>query len=148
MASGEIFPESDVTAEWNVIPLFSEHWSVIDENHGNANDSNYIRAAEDLGDDNDVDTFDFTSLGNVAEVTQVVVWTRGWKGGNHPEIDLNIGGWKGYEQCTLPDSIPNWTSNTWNGSWTQADLNGLQVRYRADLPVKFNLHLIGNSSPS
>ena len=95
-----------------------------------------LTASEVNADDNDLVDLGFPTIANIDEVTNIRVKSLASSvGGGQPEVDVNMGGWQGYQECTLPT---NWTSNSFNGNWSQADLDGLQVRYRADVPVKLD----------
>ena len=138
MATFEIVPNGDVTTEWGVIPP-GFHYNAINEDHTSPDDDDGISAVNIGGDDNDIDGFNFEdSPVSINEATRVVVWTRGdIIGDTTPEIDLYVGSWQGYEECVLPvyDNA-GWTSNTFDGSWSEAEIDALQIRYRADCPVE------------
>ena len=76
---------------------------------------------------------------DVGEVTNITVWTWGHvMDVNSPEVDINMGGWlNDWKECTMGIGEPfTWKDLTWTGSWSQSDLDGLVVRYRADTPAK------------
>lgn len=136
MATGNIVPESDITIQWTE-PTSGTHYDDINE--GPSTDANFIRALQINGDDGEIDYFNFTTLIDVDTVTQVKVWVNGYtnSSGYSPEIELYIGGWKGYQELSpLFTTTRGWCSYTWGSlSHTQAELNGLQVRIRADVTV-------------
>lgn len=140
MGVGYIQPNSDDGPnDWQ--PGTTEY-VLIDEPYGSPSIADYIEAIFESGDDNKVSTFGFPNAITVYTVTQIVIHTYGSNVGiNNPEIDLNIGGWQGYETCDLAGSY-QWKLNTFNGSWTQADLDAVQIRYRANLFGKSNAHYI------
>lgn len=141
MAVGYIQPNSDdVPNDWN--PIGTEY-ILIDEPYGSPNTTDYISAANIVGDDNKVSEFGFpNTINDVDTVTQIIVHTYGIRTGSPtPEVDLNIGGWQGYTECSIGTSW-GWATDTFNGSWTQAQLDAVQVRYRADVPGGGNINQI------
>lgn len=100
----------------------------------------FLTATESAGDNNDIVVLGFPdTITDVDEVTNITVWSWiGIVGNNSAEIDINMGGWlEDYREV----SPIGWTSDSFNGSWTQEDLDGLQVRLRADVPVKYNSNI-------
>ena len=47
-----------------------------------------------------------------------------------------MGGWQGYQETVLGNGVDVWSTQDFPGAFTQADLDGLQVNYRADVAVK------------
>lgn len=131
-------PNATVSNEWSI----GNHTNVDEEvTQPAAGDDDCLVATNGDGDDNQVVVLGFpNTITDVDEVTNITVWTYGGRfGNNSPEVDVNMGGWQGYLECTLAaDPNWSWTSDSFDGSWTQADLDGLQVRYRADVPDKYN----------
>jgi len=142
MTLGYIQPNSDnVPNDW--LPISTEY-TLIDEARGSPNTTDYISATNLTGDDNKVSEFGFpNTINDVDEVTQIIVYSYGIKVGTPtPEVDLYIGGgWRGYQECSVTTGW-GWVGDTWNGSWTQAELNAVQVRYRADVPNKNDVNQI------
>lgn len=67
----------------------------------------------------------------VASVSQVKVWVYGDNGaGNAQELQINVnmGGWQTQSGNIWNGVGAGWRSATFNGSWTQGNLDGLQVR--------------------
>ena len=59
-------------------------------------------------------------------VSKIVVWIYFEDDGTFDsDVDINMGGWVGAQEVTLESE--QWYSVTFNGSWTKADLDGLQV---------------------
>lgn len=136
MTVGYIQPNSDdVPNDWN--PIASTEYILIDEPYGSPNTSDYISAINIGGDDNKVSEFGFpNTINDVGEVTQIIVHSYGIRvGSNTPEVDLSMGGYIGYVECSIGTGW-GWATDIWNGSWTQANLDAVQVRYRADVPSK------------
>jgi len=104
----------------------------------------FIRATTAAGDDNDVCIVSFPdTIDDVDEVTNIQVKTFGAKATDNPEVSVNMGGWSAEPECVLGE-VPStiWATNNFGGSWSQADLDGLQVRYRADIEEKNGLNVI------
>ena len=61
------------------------------------------------------------TITGVDEVTNITVWSYGVTiSANKPEINIDMGGLEGYEECNLP-APTDWTSNSFDGNWTQED---------------------------
>ncbi len=79
----------------------------------------------------DVYTFPDTIQG-VDSVSNVTVWVCGNNdGGESPTVDLSVymgGGWAANQTASLVNDAA-WYSKSFNGTWTQADLDNLQVRF-------------------
>ncbi|KKM93834.1 hypothetical protein LCGC14_1204470 [marine sediment metagenome] len=132
MATDILRPNATVSNAWSI----GNHASV-DENVTQPDvpgGTDYLTATNNNSDDNDVIVMGFpNTITGVGEITNITVWNWGFKvGSNFPEVDINMGGWQGYQEC----GQFNWTSDSFNGNWNQGDLDGLQVRFRADVPVK------------
>ena len=148
MATGNIVPNGDVLNQWTAhspeVPPNAHH--NIDEGPGH--DANNITGGNLPGDDNEVEVFNFTTIADIGEVTQVVVWVYGRHGitypGGSPEVNLYIGGWLGEDELTpLFTTSDGWHSKTYSGlSKTQADLDGLQVQIRADVGENKNDNIV------
>lgn len=138
MATGNIQADGDVLTDWAIPVIPATHFDVIDEDEGSPNTTDYIRATNALGDDNDVDTFNMETIAGVASVSQVVVWTYGKVvTGGTPEVDIDIGGSQGYQACSLGLAW-GWVSDTFAiaPAASQADLDAMTVSYRADVGTK------------
>ena len=105
----------------------------------------------DNGDDtvsaaneNDVDeTFEVgfpDTIDDVDEVTNITIWTLGsilTEANEEPEIWLDLNGATSEQQCAFVLS-ETWTSNSFDGSWDQSDLDALVLKYRHDGSGKYN----------
>jgi len=126
-------PNGDVQKEWN--SACPNHYECIDGGvrQPAAPTSDNINAVD--GDENDIDRFYLTSLPDVQEVTSVKIWIYGNNTtGEHCLVDLQMGSlepWEGYQTVNM-DSGYAWFSKTFNGSWTQTNLDQCQVRFKAD----------------
>ncbi|KKM13925.1 hypothetical protein LCGC14_1711280, partial [marine sediment metagenome] len=133
MATDILRPNSSDSHTWSI---GTGHANVDDEvTQPDAGDSDILGAFFANGDDNDVEVLGFPTISGISEVTNITVWTYGSVTTitDTPEIDVNMGGWQGYVECVINSTTMKWTSNSFNGSWNQANLDGLQVRYRADV---------------
>ena len=102
-------------------------------------DGQTIMADEANGDDLDIITISFpNTIDDVDEVTNIRVKTDGWYLGTRPDVDVDMGGSQGYEQVPLPGILEDWADNDFPGSFSQADLDGLEVTYKAHCPDKGN----------
>ena len=109
-------------------------------------DENELYSSNAQGDDNDEVILGFGTIQNVAEVTNIRVKTLGGiMGTNTPEVDVNMGGWQnlGAEpECPITGGPLaedyTWEDNDFPGSFSQSDLDDLQVKYIADVPVKLD----------
>jgi len=130
MVVGYIDPNSDVIAQWQASGINHDH---VDDGirEPNVPNSDDIDATD--GDENAVDHYHMTTLEGIDEATKIVVWVygRGTSGEQaicNARIDdeLYLGAW------TCTNTTFAWRSHTYNGSWTQSDIDGLQIRFTAD----------------
>jgi len=135
MATVEVVPTSDITADWTA-PMEGTHFDDIDVGSGGP-DANYIGANQELGDDDDLDSFHMTD-GDIegGEATSITVYTNGFiVGVNTPEIVITIGGLPLLVEDVPLTTIQLWKTNTLGGiSWDQDDVNNLRITYVADVP--------------
>lgn len=129
MATGFCDPNGDVAAGWSE-PASGTHYDDVDDairQPTQPGTSTYISC--DDSDDGAVDTFAMETIPDVSEVAQVKVWVNGKHAGGGSDADVNIyiGGWQTGGALGLTDS-KSWKSRIFNGSWTQAQLDGLQVK--------------------
>lgn len=135
MATGTLRPGAGGTHTWSA----GTNPDNVDEvvNQPDAGDALLITATVGGGDDNDIEIFAFPTIADVASVSNITVWSNGNIAlTNSPEIWIDMGGDQTEQECALVSGPDNWTSNSFDGSWTQADLDGLLVKYRADCPGK------------
>lgn len=134
MTVGYCDPNGDVQKEWE--SSCGNHYECIDGGirQPATPSSDNIYVAD--GNENDIDRFYMdNSIQGVDEVTSVVVWIHGNNTtGEHCQVDIQLGSiqpWEGYQTVNM-DSGYAWFSKTFNGSWTQQNLDEMQVRFKAD----------------
>lgn len=134
MTIGYCDPNGDVQKEW-FPSVGTTHYVLIDGGirQPTAPTTDNIGAFD--GNENDIDRFYLTSLPDVDEVTSVVVWVYGRNSSGEPcQVDLQMGtieAWEGYQTIEMVGGY-GWFSVTFNGSWTQINLDQMQVRFKAD----------------
>jgi len=78
------------------------------------------------------------SINDISEATQITFWANARTTNTLSRdfyMDIKIAGsWVGYSGKSLTTSQA-WYSKTVNGSWTQAQINALQVRVRSDSSI-------------
>ena len=132
MATGYCDPNGDDSIQWNPN---SNNYQQIDDGVRQPSDPGTVTGVEDNGDGT-IDIYNMTTIASVTSVSQVVIWVYGKVDGadvDTTDIDINMGGWEGAQ--TIPFShgaAPAWQSVTFNGTWSQADLDGLQVKATAN----------------
>ena len=133
MATGTLRPTGTVSHTWSQGTGHANIDDVVTQPA--AGDGSIIKATQPAGDDNDVEVVSFGTI-SVGSVSNITVWTYGGYAGGAgtPEVDVYMGAWQGYQEVSFTGAPFVWTSDSFNGSWTQANLDGLQVRYRADVP--------------
>ena len=133
MVETGILPDADITTEWAVVPTPGTHYTAVDEYVVNTADWVWCAGGSNQG----TETFGFPdTINDVDEVTQIVVNVH-YSFINADEspagsitIDVYLGGWLGTKTFTKPHG--GWEAFTWAGlSASQADLNGLQVKFYA-----------------
>lgn len=131
MATGYCDPNADSTPiQWHP-NVGGTHYQVIDGGirTPTAPTTDNIYAGD--GDENAQGTVQMGTL-TVATVTRVRVWTYGTNtAGEIPFVRIQIGGWAANQSLDMGAGY-GWYYRDFNGSWSQADLNGLLVRYTAD----------------
>ena len=112
---------------------------VVQPNAGNQG-TDVIAASDIMADDGQIESFGFPdTINDVDEVTNITVWSNGWQdGGNSPEVKITG---EDYVECTLGGAF-GWTSDSFDVSWNQSELNALVVTYRADVPNKNDTNTI------
>ena len=106
--------------------------NVVQPNAGDGLAASALNSEEDpVWNDNGVrQQWDMSSL-TVASFSSITLWVRakGSLGTETLDLDVNIGGsWQGASQKSLtPSNVYGWYSVTYNGTWTQEQLNGLIV---------------------
>ena len=126
-------PNSTEVSTW----LDASH-SYIDEviEEPDAGDDEYCSANSD--DNNEVFTVGFpNTIDDVDEVTNIIIWTQAQTNAGDPEIWIQLVWTEAEQQCDLPLEF-GWTSNSFDGSWNQEELDALLLHYRANTPDKGN----------
>ena len=134
MAVATIRPNSTGANAWETGDHTDLDEEVVQPNDGNQGED-VVAAGEITGDDNAVIELGFpNTINDVDEVTNITVWTNGFViGGDTPEVMITG---EAYVECSIPETNYGWTSDSFNVSWNQAELDALQVSYRADVPDK------------
>lgn len=125
-----IRPDSNAIAQtW-----FDADFSYVDEavNQPDAGGEDYANANAD--DNNETFEVGFpNTINDVDEVTNITIWTLGSSFSANPEIWLVLEWSTAEQQCEMPiGGDMDWTFNSFDGSWSQADLDSLVLKYRAD----------------
>lgn len=101
------------------------------------NTDDYIHASAVGGQDTDVIVLGFpNTLTDIGEATSITVWAYNkYADLGACRFDVNLGGWQEYKYNDASGAHPTvlWGKAIWNGSWTQSDVDGLQVRIIADV---------------
>ena len=132
VVSDPLRPNSTDANAWSV----GDHTDVDEEvTQPNAGNSDLLSASDAAGDDNDVNTMGFpNTIDDVDEVTNITVWTNGnIVNTDTPEVMITG---EAYVECLLTQGALVWKSNSFDVSWNQAELDALQVSYRADVDLK------------
>ena len=129
MTTADVVPNGDgATIDWSSSD--TTHSTEIDEAKASPDCNDYINAVG-ASKANKIDIINMSSIANVDEVTQIVVWVYWWSIGSVAlEMDINLGGWQSEKNIAAGGA--GWDSLTWGSlSGSQADLNGLQVKFDA-----------------
>lgn len=134
MATGTVYPNADgSTVEWTTQGS-SNHWENIDEDPDSPNDSDYNWTSSDA----DQDEVAMDTISGVSTVTEVEVYARGMAsgaGGDDIQAQIYMGGsWQTAKSFGFTSSASNKTVS-WTGSWSQSDMDALQVRFIAGIPI-------------
>ena len=139
-ATANIVPNTDVTGAWTVLGGTSDatcaggtHCDYVDEG-ATANTADYVSTGTALGT-GIVEEYALSTIANVASVSQVVVWAhlQSFTNANGTILDtvginLRIGGTLQTATTVTPAfNTWGWFSATFTGSWTQAQLDGMQA---------------------
>jgi len=130
--TGYVDPNGDVTVEWtNNQPTDpTTHYTRIDDG---------VRqpTAPTTSDYNSgysttqVEIFNMSTIANVTTVTNVTVWVYGFTKYSAYTQKVSIymnGSWKDFVTSPILPSPGTWWSASFDGDWTQADLDNLQVK--------------------
>ena len=126
--TGYVDPNGDgTTLQWTPTPS-GTHYTTIDDGTRQPsvpNISDYVaRSGVAAGD-----IYDLTSISSVSSVSQITIWAYGSvTGAGGINTSIYVGGaWQADQLLNLTSSN-SWLSLTFTGTWTQADLDALQVR--------------------
>jgi len=130
MATGYVDPNANgTTIEWS--PSAGTNYECVDDGvrEPNAPDtSDYVNT----GSGGDIDEYQMTTLTGADSITEIKVWAY-VKGFGPDPFYMNIyvdGAWQTEQSVTISDSWA-WYSATFSGSWSQSDLDALQVRIKS-----------------
>ena len=145
MVVGDLIPNDDVSVAWAVYPFPNAiHYVLIDEDKGSPTvplTGDAINGTGIGGEDNAVDDFRLSSLEDIDEATQAVVYVYCQYREDYAgafDIDFYDGNaWRGYQNLIPTQEGPawGWDSKTFAGlSMDQTDVNNARVRFRGDFP--------------
>lgn len=131
-------PNGNVTTQWYKQCSYTYVDNAV-EQPSTSGDSDYSEANYANGDNNQVFTMTFSNLVNTySEITNVRIWSRHNEIGlsNAPEVTISVDSGSSWEsvQDLGYASIKTWTYKDFAGSWSQAEINNLYVKYIADVP--------------
>lgn len=128
-----IEPDGDVSAQWYLGGAGTHHDALRDGiwYPNTPTTGSYIFAGD--GDENALDQFTMDTETIAGTITSIKLYHYGSATpGEDPRNDIYIdGGWLGLLGCGF-GSTAGWRSRTITGSWDQADINAIQVQYKAD----------------
>lgn len=135
MATGYVDPNGDgSTLEWSPIGGGSHYVEVDDGTRSPTapDTANYISAAG-TGNGTRTDELHCGTIASVSSVSSVKIYiyasTAGsGAGGASLKCNINMGGWQTEQTVFSGSQSAGWFSVTFNGTWTQSDLDGLQIR--------------------
>jgi len=127
MSVGFVDPTADGgTIQWYPTPG-PAHFSCIDDG---TRQPSVPDTADNIqaGTPNISDIFDMSSIAGAASVSSIVVWVYGSRvmDGDVGAAIYVGGGWEAVQYFGVTSA--GWYSVTFNGAWTQADLDALQVK--------------------
>ena len=141
VVSDPLRPNATVTNEW----LYGDHTDVDEEVTQPSTPDGYPDDWScDPDDHGEIIVMGFPdTIDDVGIITNITVWTYGeTMEEDYPAISIYMGGdWEDDQNCNLPGyTLGGWTSDSFDGSWNQTDMNGLQVRYTANTDTKYGSH--------
>ena len=122
-------PNGDVSITWNRTTGPDYNYQDIDDGIRPPSkpgaDRVYIQAPATSDD-----VYDMEAAPSGATVTIIKIWVYGeMYPGAATSIDLNIGGgWEGASSLGFTDNVKSWESVTFTGSWSEAQVNAMQVK--------------------
>jgi len=128
---GYVNPNADVgTPEWSMIA--APHWNKINKVTLQPDLPDTGTDISDLTTATHIDVFDMTTIASVAEVTNVKIWVYGLKNSWNADFiqgSVYMGGeWKSTSSFGFVRYTPSWQSLSFDGTWTQSDLDAMQVK--------------------
>lgn len=145
LASADIdtaVPDGDITTDWDIPPDPNSHYTEIDEGT-TANTGDYIEETDGTAVDeftmSDVDT-------GGGSVSSIKIWAYGKAGSGGTEIieaDISLDDgstWEGYQDLDVGTSF-SWKSVEFTGTWSDADIDKLQVRLRGTMAGGINANV-------
>ncbi len=140
-------PDGDQTAQWPTLGTDDAscaggtHCDQVDDNvtqPTGGNVTNYVGTGT-AGAGGEIEEYNMTTTTGVGEVTSIKFWmysqtiTLG-STADTLSLTINIGGADQTPVDITPSSgVSTWQSATFNGSWTQADLNGLRLKFTRNM---------------
>jgi hypothetical protein len=129
---GYIYPNGDgATLQWGITPSSpTTHYTKIDDEVVQPNvpdTSDYVAQMANGA----AEVYEMSSISSVSSVSQIVIWAYGYVqngGGGIPRYIYIQGVNQTGGVLTNFTATNGWQSATFTGSWTQADLDSLQVR--------------------
>jgi len=132
--TGFVDPDGETQAEWDLGEGIS-NWAAVNDTIRNPNDP--------TGEGGDIfnqwageyDNYTMTTISNVDTVSAVVMWAyyEDLDGANHDlKFNINMNGWQTPQILAIGPFGTGWGSKTFTGSWTQSDLNNLQLSLEYD----------------
>ncbi|KKM82317.1 hypothetical protein LCGC14_1320820, partial [marine sediment metagenome] len=140
---GILRPSSTSTNWW-----FSGDHTDVNDNvvEPSSGDQWHLLAAGEDDEDNSVIRMGFPNTITSSSITNIAVKTLGYYEGSTagpPEVTVYMGGgWRPEQICNIPENSEGWTTDNFAGSWDQADLDGLQIQYRQNVPDGDDLNWI------
>lgn len=128
-------PESDEVIQWAVVGE-TTHWEALLDTTRYPDIpslSSYISAYD--GDENDVDEIGMGTILGLKEATKVRI--RVYAKSDvivDGTINLYVNGWQTPLTMTL-ESTADWYYYDFNGSWSQSDIDGMEVRFSASSAI-------------
>jgi len=134
--TGYVDPNGDVATGWTPNPA-GTHYTCIDDGTrqpSTPNTSDLLNGTSN----NAIDTFNMTTLSSASSVTNVTIWGYGTV--SDSGVGNAVHGYTNLTGATTPTNFSftntaSWKSISFSGTWTQANLDGLQVSIKNIFPV-------------
>jgi len=126
MATEYLDPNSNITSVWKTY-----NYTNIDNGvrQPSTNTSDYIQWNK--SDDDEIQAYGMSNLSSLTSITSIKVWVYGKRTSDDPDLQcrINVGGsYEDYQNFGLT-STSSWHSLTFNGTWTDTDVNALGVYF-------------------